>query len=510
MKNRHCKQRSGYTLAELVLSVSTATVLLAGMGSSVYLANQSFRSENSAVAVRSDVAFTEQEMLADLQLATGFTERSNKAVAFTVPDRDGDNQPETLRYAWSGKVGDPLTFSYNGGAVQILVKDVRNLAFDYQTQTLPAIPLPAELTGSTILLIVSDSSKPSARELSRKSLIESWNYVVTLAGLNDTETTILDQASRAQAIYICSTIDADKFSSIATQLAKLQIGIVNETPNLVDEFGMAETTTSSFQSSINIENNAHYIATGLNTGSNSIYSVLQTSYALKTPSSDVCLIGSFTAGVPALGTISKNKLSHLGTTIPGRRVSVPWGSTFFDPISLKNSGSTLMKQAVEWASGLGADPTLIKKFGQQTVLATTGSSRRVQLATRVQLTESGTLKSISAYLGGAADDAILAIYSDKGGEPDKLLVQTSRGKTTSSMSWLTLSVPDTQLSPGYYWLAESYKSSSQMHAFTSSGVTVGARNNNNDATSNGFSSSWGTSTMTSTGARSIYATYSVP
>ena len=41
-------------------------------------------------------------MLADLQLATGFTERTTKAATFTVPDRDGDSKPETLRYAWSG------------------------------------------------------------------------------------------------------------------------------------------------------------------------------------------------------------------------------------------------------------------------------------------------------------------------------------------------------------------------------------------------------------------------
>ena len=50
--------RRAYTLVELMISMSTATVLMAGMGTSVYLANQAFRADNSAVAVRSDVAFT--------------------------------------------------------------------------------------------------------------------------------------------------------------------------------------------------------------------------------------------------------------------------------------------------------------------------------------------------------------------------------------------------------------------------------------------------------------------
>ena len=57
------------------------------------------------------------ELLADLEFALAFSEKTDHALTFTVPDRDGDFISETIRYAWSGTPGDPLTRQYNGGAV---------------------------------------------------------------------------------------------------------------------------------------------------------------------------------------------------------------------------------------------------------------------------------------------------------------------------------------------------------------------------------------------------------
>ena len=48
-------------------------------------------------------------MTRDLRLALSFSERTPTAVTFTVPDRDGDGDTETIRYAWETPDGDPAT-----------------------------------------------------------------------------------------------------------------------------------------------------------------------------------------------------------------------------------------------------------------------------------------------------------------------------------------------------------------------------------------------------------------
>jgi hypothetical protein len=501
------QQRRGYSLAEMVISMSSATVLLAGMGSSIYLANRAFRTENTAVAARTEAAITEQEMLADLQLATGFTERTTKAVTFTVPDRDGDNQPETLRYAWSGISGDPLTFTYNGGATRTLLTDVRSFALNYQTQTLAANPLPAELIGSTILLAVNDSNNPDANELARKNYLEKWNYQVIMMGTNDTATKIADCLGKSQAVYLSSTVEETKFDQAIPYLASTPLGIVTEHSDLVDELGLAGGFTTNSVSTINIANNNHYIATGLNVGNVNLYYSATSNCSLTAPASDLCLVGSVNSGIPSLASLSKNKKTISGSNAPGRRVVLPWEDDTFNPDSLKPEGLLLMKQSVEWATGLGADPILTKKFGQQTVLNNLASNRRVQIATRAQLSENGTLKSISAYVGGAVASVRVAIYSDSAGEPNIRLAQSALANSANAMGWVTIAVPDTALSPGYYWLAMCYDSSNHQHAGASSGITPGVRTKNYDAIPNGFSSAWGTSSHSSTASRSIYATY---
>ena len=43
------------------------------------------------------------DLMADVGMALSFSERSTKAITFTVPDRNGDSLVETIRYAWSGR-----------------------------------------------------------------------------------------------------------------------------------------------------------------------------------------------------------------------------------------------------------------------------------------------------------------------------------------------------------------------------------------------------------------------
>lgn len=120
---------TGYTLVELAIASVLATLLVAGMASSVYLASEALDVAESDATNRSRTARALDQLVRDLQHAREFTERTSTALTFTVPDRDGDGQYETLRYAWGGTAGDPVTFSMNGEQGVDLIDDVKSIDF---------------------------------------------------------------------------------------------------------------------------------------------------------------------------------------------------------------------------------------------------------------------------------------------------------------------------------------------------------------------------------------------
>ena len=129
---RRAGLRSGYTLLELIVSTSAGAVLVAGLSGSLYIASHGFDRTTRAM----DLSVSQEilgEMVRNLNQAIRFTERTATAVTFTVPDRTGDNLPETIRYAWTGAAGDPLIYEYNNSSVE-LATGVQNFSLSYLTR----------------------------------------------------------------------------------------------------------------------------------------------------------------------------------------------------------------------------------------------------------------------------------------------------------------------------------------------------------------------------------------
>lgn len=497
--------RHGHSLMELVVAMTSASVLLVGLGSAVLLTSRAFRPETTAPHSRTAAALVERDLLTDLHLATDFTERTDKAVEFLVPDRDGDGQPELLRYAWSGQVGDPLVFRYNNTPEVPVVSDVRSFSLSFLTRSVAGSAIPAEQTGSQILFLVNDSQSPSAEELARKTLFESWNFVVVLAGLKDDPDTILKAAQSAKAIYVSGTIKGSDLGGLA-KLAEQPVGIVNESLSLVDDFGFAAGGDTSFSSQLSITNSTHYITTGFSNGSHSVLSMGAGLTRLNSSPSVGLNSLATTSGVTALATIDPGDALQNGDKAAGRRVLVPWGE--LNPQTLNANGRQLTLRAIEWATGLGSTTANLKNFGYETVFGSSADKLdEIQVATRAQLTESGVVKSISAYVGGRSDELRFAIYSDVAGQPGVRLVQSAVGRSGSAMQWITLTVPDTSFTPGFYWLALVVDHDEQVHRFSSAISGAGRRRKAYDAIDRGFIPAWGTSSSSGDGAISIYATY---
>ena len=125
---------AGMTLVEMVASLAIVSVIIIACGSAIVVAVRTFElSATAGEAPGPDSAAS--RIAADLQTAMAFSERTATAVAFTVPDRDGDGLPESIRYAWSGTPGDPITVEYNGAAPVVLVSNVTSFDLSYLLRT---------------------------------------------------------------------------------------------------------------------------------------------------------------------------------------------------------------------------------------------------------------------------------------------------------------------------------------------------------------------------------------
>lgn len=130
-------RRAGYTLIELVAGFGAASLLVGGMASAMFLAGRTLDHGGAEAVAAKRARDALDHLTLDLAHATGFNERTPRAVTFDVPDRDSDGVFESIRYEWSGTAGDPLQMIYNGGAPAILAAGVYNFQLSYRTRSVP-------------------------------------------------------------------------------------------------------------------------------------------------------------------------------------------------------------------------------------------------------------------------------------------------------------------------------------------------------------------------------------
>jgi len=124
VRRRTPSRRSGYSLIELVIATGAGAVVVGGLASTMMIASKSLTPDSPASADANRGALALSQLTGDLRHAIQFTERADTAITFTVPDRNGDTAPETLRYSWSGTAGDPLMYVYNNVAPTKLALNV--------------------------------------------------------------------------------------------------------------------------------------------------------------------------------------------------------------------------------------------------------------------------------------------------------------------------------------------------------------------------------------------------
>lgn len=123
--------RAGMQLLELIVSLASASVLLAGMTSAVLIANRSadLARTRQATSTRNIAGF--DRLRSDLSEASPVTNRTARSVTLSVNDRDEDGGRETIQYQWLG-AGNPLQMSINSAAWQGITDNLDAFQFAWR------------------------------------------------------------------------------------------------------------------------------------------------------------------------------------------------------------------------------------------------------------------------------------------------------------------------------------------------------------------------------------------
>ena len=227
---------------------------------------------------------------------------------------------------------------------------------DGQTLMRQAIEWAAETgtPGSPLLFVVSDDNAPTAEEILRKHLVESWGYMVTVVEDSDSQANFDAFAATNDVAYISSGVLT---SALGSKLTAATIGVVNEHDVIAANLGLvADEFEATTGSSLVIENNTHYITETFSLGS---LTILTTSDQLYAKDDDLApgIVGlGRRAGAPTfieLAVLNSGGALWGGGTAPGRRVQLPWGDSAFDVNTLTTAGETIMRRAIEWAGDPG-------------------------------------------------------------------------------------------------------------------------------------------------------------
>lgn len=520
--------RRGVSLLEMTVSLASATILTIGLAAALATASRGLELRTGTDGQRVEAARLSRQVAQDLQQATRFVERGAAATSFFVPDRDGDGDPELIRYAWGG-AGAPLTYSVNGESPMPLASAVKGVHLSYQAEVMTAPPAPEESSAAGVpMLYITGGSQvqasgisasqraasgpmvlasPSPLDRKKIELFESWGYDVTFVLPQEPWSNLSSLLDQTQVVFISSEADAAHINAGIYGSSK---GIVIERASEYDDANFAWGAASFSGTSLSVRRPTHYILTGYANGQSVPLFTQNTSmYYFSTLGSGVAnLMGPSWANEPGLLTMSRGDRMRNLATSPGRRVLLPWGFPGFNYDRLTVDGRNILRRCLEWGAGAGSDPNSpVQTFGHTYVymsLLDFGPSKSV--ATKVRLTERGKIKSISAFVGGPAGIIRYAIYSHHpSNRPDSLRAQSSFALTSNGIGrWVTLNVNDTMLEPGEYWLAITCGLAAQTLNMAPGGDFVSL---NYDATLLGFRNSWGSPESQEAVSFSIYATY---
>ncbi|HRJ49728.1 MAG: type II secretion system protein [Phycisphaeraceae bacterium] len=123
--------RRGFTLVELIVATAIMGILMAAVGSALMVAARAVPSPDSSEARAASATSAAREMAGEISQAITVTAASATGITFSVPDRTGDNAPETITYAITGTPLISVTRTFNGGEATVIAQGLSSAALAY-------------------------------------------------------------------------------------------------------------------------------------------------------------------------------------------------------------------------------------------------------------------------------------------------------------------------------------------------------------------------------------------
>ncbi|MEZ6190758.1 MAG: prepilin-type N-terminal cleavage/methylation domain-containing protein [Phycisphaerales bacterium] len=126
-----------FTLIEMVVSLTIMSIVFLAMGSVMLMTTKAIPAQNNPCTLALTAGEVSEQIIGELQTATGIITASGNQVGFTVPDRasDADTNDETISYTWSGTPGDPIYRQYNGGTPVEFAAGVQAFSLTYDVRS---------------------------------------------------------------------------------------------------------------------------------------------------------------------------------------------------------------------------------------------------------------------------------------------------------------------------------------------------------------------------------------
>lgn len=122
--------RRGFTLVEVVVSVSILSLVMSGLMSALLLATRTLPRPDDPAMIASDADAAFELIMADAMLASS-VKASGNALQLIIPDLNADDADEIVLYQLAAPDTPPTTLqrTFNGGAARTLLERVRTMSF---------------------------------------------------------------------------------------------------------------------------------------------------------------------------------------------------------------------------------------------------------------------------------------------------------------------------------------------------------------------------------------------
>lgn len=426
-RRHHVAARKGIAMLMVLMAVGVATILAMGflasqstaMGVGRNLEYQDRARDIAETGLQLAIAKVKADSSWRSNLTNGIWTQNTPYAGgqFTVRGDDGAYNYTTNAVEGDGNLNDdptdPCTITSVG-------------KYGGVSHTVRALITTTPASTPSVLMVVPNAGSLSAADTTRKSMLESWGWTVTLLSQNASQSELDDASDDVDIIYVSSTMNSN---AMANKLESSSLGMVIETGAFLQNFGLASRSASSLNvTQIKITNDSHYITQTLNAGTFTIVNSSQTMQLVTgTMAAGLTQLARrvFGGSQPMLSILEAGAILQDGGTAQGRRVFMPWGTSSFDPDSLTTNGRTLLQRSLDWAAGCDLSGDV--------------SNARVGLSSSILLQDTAKIDSFDSDLGA---------YSAANQGSDALVSTNTTQLAGLTLTDNTIIKGDAQVGPG--------------------------------------------------------------